>query len=150
MSVTITKVSIVPVSEDQEVNYYLSRIFKLLGNVRKLIDEYGAKYDHETPWDDSYLEDPTFFLYRAKISAVGRINSCESAARLGLLTKTPADTCHFTSMALYYVFRIARQMKREHGYAKKLEKWMNGFIVDRNSDSRFLEYRKAYGEKEED
>lgn len=142
-----TKVSLLPVTKDSEVDYYLSRIWKILGSIRQKIDDYGKQYDHESPWDDVYLESPKYWLRKVKIGVIGRISSSESAAKLGLLAKIPASSHHFTSMALYYIFRIARQMRREYAYVEKLEKWMESYLNEVNPDARFLVYNKAYGKE---
>lgn len=139
MSVKIKKINLIPVSSNQEINYLLDKVMKDLKDLRVVIDRYGEKYDHDTPWKKAYLSDSKFYLYRVQIGAIGRINTCEDAARLGLVAKMPAKTNHFTSNALYYVYRIARQYRRQLLYIKKLNGWLNSFLDGTNVNSRFLE-----------
>jgi len=134
----VLKVNLIPVRKNQEVGYLLDQTLKLIAPIRKLIDDYGSQYIHETPWNKKFLEDPKFYLYRAKLGIVGRITNCEDAIRLGLVAKIPAQSCHFTCMALYHIYRIARQQRRQFLYLKQLNVWMNNFIQDKNVNSRFL------------
>lgn len=140
MSNTITQINLLPVSRREEVEYLKREVLKMIKPMQKVVDDYGAKYKHDTPWQDAYSLQPQFYLYRVTIGAVGRVNSCAAAVQLGLVGRTPAKSHHFTSMALYYVFRLARQTRRRYLYLKQLDKWLQSFIAEKNANSRFLEY----------
>lgn len=142
MSSTIRKVNIIPVSDGELREYLKDEVLKIITPVRKLIDDYGSKYEHEAPWKKAYFKSPKFFLYRVSIGAVGRITNCEDAIHLGLTAKVSASSRHFVSMAHYYVYRIARQRCREYLYAKNLERWLNTFINDRQANSRFMTFHE--------
>lgn len=149
MSTKITKVSLIPFREEDKLEYLTAQVVEKIKPVVKLIDKYGEKYDHEAPWKTEYSEKPKFWLYRVTIGAVGRISNSSDAITLGLLEKTPAQPRHFTCTALYYIYRVARQVLREYLYLKDLEKWMNTFVNDKNVNSRFLEYYNLETEEEE-
>lgn len=131
MSVKVTKVNLLPVSSEQEIDYLLELVLKRVKPARKLIDDWGENYEHEIPWESAFLGDPKFYLYRVKIGAVGRINKTEDAARLGLIARIPAQVYHFTSTSLYIVYRLARQHRREYLYLKQLNIYMNNWLSDK-------------------
>ena len=140
MSVKVSKVSLIPVPEEDIGKYLLDEILKRIEPVRKIIDDYGAKYDHEVPWKTVYAKKPKFYLYRVDIGAIGRVANCKDAVILGLLAKATIRTRHFTSMALYYIFKIARQTSKEYLHVKDLENWTNGFLQGSVEESRYLNY----------
>ena len=119
------KVRIIPVKETSEVSWLITKIKKEFKDIIPIIDKLGRKYDHEIPWCDRFLADAKNALKRVTIGAIGRVNTCEDAIKLGVINKIPAKTHHFTSTALYYMFRIARQKRREVTYIKDLERWLN-------------------------
>lgn len=139
MSVIIKKVKILSFSEEQALSFLLKDIMIRLGSSVQILDNYGADYDHSEPWKKSYFSDPKFYLYRVRIGAIGRLCTCEDAIRLGLTAKIPAQSYHFVSMALYYVYRVARQVYREYQYIRKVEKWLNVMLEGRQANSRFME-----------
>ncbi len=140
MSVKIKKINLTPVAGQNVVGYLLEQVLKQIAPVLKTIDEYGAKYDHETPWKKAYFASPKFYLYRVAIGAVGRISNCKDAALLGITSRAGAKSVHFTSMALYFVYRIARQDSRKYMYSQKLEGWVNAFLNDELPNARYLNY----------
>jgi len=141
----VTKIRIIPVSTDSEANWITNEILKFIGAARKLLDDAGKNYEHDVPWNDNYLQQPKQYLSRVMIGAIGRINNCESAVKLGLYAKIPARSRHFTSMGLYYVYRMARQRRRDLLYAKKLEVWLNTYLSNKNSPHLFSNYsRKGF------
>ena len=143
MSVKTIKVNLLPVPKRQEELHLLEEVMKEITPIREILNDWGKKYDHEIPWQETFFENPKFYLYRVTIGAVGRINTCEYAARLGLIDKIPATTHHFTSLGLYLVYRIARQARRRYNYLKRLNKYMQGFIngkKDSYESLRFLVY----------
>jgi len=140
MSAITSKVKLLPVSKDSEFSYLYDRAMEVVAPIVLLMDEFGENYDHENPWKEDYLENPKFWLYRVTIGAVGRINTCADAVTFGLRSSTPAKGRHFTSTALYYVYRIARQVRREYEYLRDLDKWINTLLEERNPNSRYLEY----------
>ena len=142
MSKQILKINLLPVPQREEVRYLIDEILSQLGKARDIMDEYGAEYDHDTPWKQAFVGDAKFYLYRVRIGAIGRINTCRDAVILGVTSKTRALCHHFTSVGLYWVFRYARQETRKYFYLKKLDKWMNNYLQDRRSheNSRFINY----------
>ncbi len=58
-----------------------------------------------------------------------------------------------TSMALYFVFRIAREIQREIHYTNKLEGWINNLLSNKQAWNRFMSYDKlesaGYDDEEE-
>lgn len=143
MSKRIVKINLLPVAERSEVGYLVDLVLKELGSAREIMDKYGVEYDHETPWKPEYATDAKFYLYRVRIGAIGRINTCRDAVTLGITSKTRALCHHFTSSGMYYVFRYARQQQRKYFYLKKLQGWLTNYLKDvrgRNENSRFINY----------
>ncbi len=140
MAVTIKKIVVLPFSKREEAHFIMDAVLKRIKPISKRIDKYGNKYNHDTPWLYKYLCDPKFYLYRVKIGAIGRINTCKDAIELGCVRKVPVSTYHFTSMALYHVFRIARTMRREIDYVRKLELWIENLSKNEVPWNRFMEY----------
>lgn len=139
----MVKINLLPVPEREEVRYLTDEVLGELGKVREIMDEYGIKYDHDTPWKQAYVGDAKFYLYRVRIGTIGRINTCRDAVVLAMASKTRALSHHFTSMGLYWIFRYAREKKREYSYLKKLNGWLNRYLQDRSGrheHSRFINY----------
>ncbi len=137
------KLTVVPVSEERESDYLFDEIMKVLEPGVKTVNRYGANYVHENPWTDDCCWDARIArdaLYRVGIGAIGRINKCEHAIRLGLLPKVSAPTRCFTSMALYDVYRVARLVQREYVYVRNFEAWINNWMSETVVNSRRLEY----------
>ena len=143
MTVKTVKINLLPVSKERETEYLLGVVMRKVSGIRKIIDDWGKRYEHEIPWEENFLKDPKFYLYRVRIGAIGRINSCKNAAQLGLIAKIPAKTGHFTSVALYLVYRIARQTRREYIYLKKLNNYMEVWLGEKSDiydNARFINY----------
>ncbi len=140
MTVTIKKIVILPIPKREEARFIMDAVLKRIEPVRESIDMYGSKYEHDTPWSSKYLCDAKFYLYRVRIGAIGRINTCEDAIKLGCVRKVASNTYHFTSMALYHVFRMARSVEREVWYTRKLELWLKNLKDNAVSWNRFMEY----------
>jgi hypothetical protein len=143
MSKRILKINLLPVAERSEVQYLIDTVLEDIGKAREIMDEYGAQYDHETPWRQAYVADAKFYLYRVRIGAIGRINTCRDAVTLGIAAKTRALSHHFTSSGLYWLFRFAREQQRKYFYRKKLQGWLSNMLKDqrgRNDNSRFINY----------
>lgn len=143
MAVKIKKIRIIPVAENSEVPYFTQQLLEYLGPAREMIDKYGANYEHDTPWEENFLHDPKFYLYRVRIGAIGRVKTCEDAIRLGLIYRLPCHSYHFVSMALYLVFRVARQERRKVVYTKQMEKWINDLLSGAVPNTRFMEIYNA-------
>lgn len=135
-----TKYRIIPVTPEGEVQFIVENVLKYFGETVKLLDDYGKRYVHEVPWKKAYMVDPSFYLKRVSIGAIGRVNNCSDAALLGAGSKVACTTHHFTSKALYYVFRTARQRRRETLYIKKLEKWVSTLLDNRAGHNSFMNY----------
>lgn len=142
MEKSIKKVRLLPISENSEVAWLIKKVTEELADVIPILDKVGKAYDHDVPWCDRFLMEPKAYLKRVLIGAVGRINTCEDAIKLGVMYKIPARSAHFTSMGLYNVFRIARQKRREIMYVKDLEKWINSYITGKSSPHMFVNYSK--------
>lgn len=134
------KINLMPVAKDSEVDYLISLVLEKLRPVVPIFNSYGKRYDHEEPWKQEYADDAKFWLYRVTIGAIGRINTVEDAIHLGVKSKTPAKSRNFTSVALYYVWRIAKQQRRQYEYIRGLNKWTNNYMNKRVPNSRFMEY----------
>ena len=104
------------------------------------LDMLGKRYDHETPWCDKFLKEPKAYLKRVDIGAIGRINTTVDVIKLAVTTGSPAKSRHFTSTGLYYLFRYARQARRQLLYTKDLEKWCNTIAANRGSAHLFMNY----------
>jgi hypothetical protein len=144
-----TKVRIIPVTSESEVAWLVKLVTTELAAVIPTLDAVGRSYDHEVPWATRYLADAKGYLKRVQIGAIGRINTCEAAIQLGVINKIPAKSHHFTSMGLYYVFRIARQKRRAVVYVKELEKWLSTYAETKGrSPHLFTNYSRSscYGE----
>lgn len=145
-----SKITVVPVSEKRVNDYLFDEVMKLLKPGIKAVNKYGSNYVHEKPWTDEMIwsvriaEDA---IYGVGIGAVGRVNTCEHAIRLGLVPKVSATSKCFTSMALYHVFRFARLVQREYVYMKKFEDWINNWMSETVMNSRTLEYKGIAGGK---
>jgi hypothetical protein len=143
MSNRIHKINLLPVPSREETRHLIDGLLGNLGKAVQIMDEYGEQYDHETPWRQAYVADAKFYLYRVRIGAIGRINTCRDAVTLGICSKTRALSHHFTSVGLYYMFRYARQEQKKYSYLKKLNTWLNNYLQDRNgksANSRFMVY----------
>lgn len=136
----VVSVNLLPVAKASEVDYLISLVLEELRPVVPIFNSYGKKYDHEEPWKQEYANDAKFWLYRVTIGAIGRINTIEDAIHLGVKSKTPAKSRNFTSVALYYVWRIAKNRRRGYEYIRGLNKWTNNYTNKRAPNSRFLEY----------
>ena len=139
------QISIIPVSEDSLYEWMNELVLEKIGTVIEIINGLGKNYLHETPWNSKYIDDAKYYLYRASIGAVGRINKVDDAVVLGLLSDCRAPSRCFTSTALYKVFCIARNMKKQIKHVQDLEKWINNYTFDRTPNSRFVEYEKYAG-----
>ncbi len=138
-----TKIVVIPVSKDYEEDYLFDMVFKLLEPGIKTVNAYGINYTHENPWTDEHIWSAKIIeeaVYGVGIGAIGRINTCENAIRLGLKPKVLVTSKCFTSMALYYVFRVARLVQREFVYTKNFEQWINNWISEKVVNSRMIEY----------
>ncbi len=140
MAVTIKKIVVLPFSKGEEVRYIMRTVLERIKPIRERLDKYGSSYKHDTPWTSKYLCDPKFYLYRVRIGAIGRITTCEHAIELGTVPKMAANTYHFTSMALYRVFRVARAVQVEVFYTRKLEEAIANMMKNKVSWNRFMEY----------
>jgi len=142
------KITIIPVSESRLSDYLFDEVMKILGVATETVNKYGMNYVHETPWSDEFLWNAKTIsdaVYGIGIGAIGRINTCEHAVRLGLQPKVNATTKCFTSMALYNVFRVARLIRKEYIYVGKLEDWINNWMSEVVVNSRRLEYEGVRG-----
>ncbi len=142
MTAIITKVKVLPVPAREEKRFMKDLVLDRISAVKAHIDSYGKEYEHENPWCEAYLGDPKFYLYRIKIGAIGRVNTCSDAIDLGIMHRVVTKSYHFTSMALYFVFRIARETQREIHYTKKLEGWINNLLSNKQAWNRFMNYDK--------
>jgi len=143
MTSRIHKINLLPVPKRHETRYLIDEILDSLGKAVQIMDEYGEQYDHDAPWNSKYTTDAKFYLYRVRIGAIGRINTCRDAVTLGVCCKTRALSHHFTSVGLYCMFRYARQWTRKYAYLIKLNSWMNNYLQDRegkHANSRFMIY----------
>ena len=143
MAVKTKKVRLVAVPHDQEVGYLHDKVMEMLAPVVELLDNIGINYTHETPWEDSFFHDPKFYVFRIRVDAVGRINTCKDAVLLGLLyAKSSIDVgCWaFTSGALFRVYQLTKLVRRSFVTQKGLEKWLNEFITDAHgqNNARYL------------
>jgi hypothetical protein len=123
-----------------QIQWAVERTLEQLKDAVLILDEYGKAYKHDSPWKDEYFEDPEYYLFRVKVGAIGRINNCRQAALLGAIPRINASTYHFTSMALYYVFRVARLNTRQYKNYRDIEKWIGSLNKKSSANSRFLEY----------
>lgn len=133
-----SKINILPVDEDSEEDYLSARVLETLGPLVKHLNGYGARYDHSVPWIYKYFKDPKFYLYRVTIGSIGRINTVEDAVELAISTNGTAFSVHFTSMALYYIYRMARQVKKEYKFRKQIQDWVNILGEKKMAYSRFI------------
>lgn len=140
MTVKLDKIKLIPISSVNVEDYLLDLLSEELKDVIDIIDKYGAVYEHENPWLNAYFNDPMFYLYRVKIGAIGRINCCKDALRLGLIPRVYSNSNSFTSMGLYHLFRIARQTLSKFLHTKNLQNWLNSLIRNKNDYSRYLNY----------
>ena len=136
----IISINLMPVAKASEVAHLTKLVLDRLRPIVGIFDSYGKNYDHEEPWKRKYAEDAKFWLYRVDIGAVGRINTVEDAVHLGVTSKVPAKTRYFTSAALYFVWRIAKQQRRQYEYVRHLNDWTNNHLNKKVPNSRFLEY----------
>ncbi len=140
MTQKVLKIQLIPVVPQDEFDYLVDSVKGYLGkDVIRILDGYSARYVHDVPWKDAFLKDPKFYLYRVTIGAIGRLQTCNDAIRLGVTKGIPAQSNQFTSTSLYYVYRIARQARRMFLYLKKLEKGLNATLGGRSPNTRMLE-----------
>lgn len=146
MAVKQVKVGLVPVNK-QNINAYLvDKVLNDLESARSVLDAYSKTYTHENPWQYKYFQSPKFYLYRVRIGAIGRLATCKDAALLGVLSDTPAYSAHFTCMGLFYVYRMARQVRKKYQYLYKIEEWANNYLSDKGPhNSRYLQYYNIKG-----
>jgi hypothetical protein len=140
----ISKINLIPVKPEEEYKWLFDQVMQQVKPVIPWLNKYGDKYEHEVPWEEKFFEAPKYFLFRVKIGAVGRINTVEDAIRLGLESTISATQIHFTSYALFFIFRIARARRKEHVFIKKLNGWIDNAINNKHPNSRFLELYNAY------
>jgi hypothetical protein len=136
----ITKVNLIPVGVEDEVNYQVDRCLKVFGSGIKIIDDYCDKYEHETPWKTNMAGEAKYYLYRVQIGVIGRIKTSRDAAILGVGSKNTAHSNHFASMGLYNIFRTARLYRRELLTVKKVESWINNMLENKSPNSRRVDY----------
>lgn len=142
------QVNLVKVSAGNEEDWITKLVEAEVKPVRSILDKFGEKYKHEFPWKDSCLVTPKLSLYRVGIGAVGRINTCADAIKIGVSTEVPVKSIHFTSSGLYYIFRLTRIYKRQLEMTRSIEKWVNrNFCARRRTNSlRFMNCVDAGGD----
>jgi len=101
---------------------------KILKPVIQLLDDYGSNYEHENPWKPEYTVDAEYYLYRVRLGAIGRIQTCEDAILLGFTASANACPVHFVSIGHYHIYRIARTTCRRSKYIKQVEKFVNVLV----------------------
>ena len=136
----VISINLLPVTKASEVSYLTKLVLDMVRPAVGILDSYGKNYDHEEPWKNDYAQDAKFWLYRIDIGAIGRINTVAEAVHLGITSKIPAKTRYYTSAALYAIWRIAKQQRRQYEYVRDLNDWINNHLKKKVPNSRFLEY----------